>query len=586
MKTHLSTTTSQPQTSADFTSTSPPSSSQSTFSDWKPAPTSSSSTATTFSAIDTVVPKTEPDTTTNYVDIAGQVESLEQPDIKPIVDAMVPSQSQAPTQPVYPSAYYTSSEFVQAKSLPSQFNSTQYMAQGTYTGGHPYAPAVQPAIHRRPSLMVGQQKHHAVFPHSPPDSRSRTDYSTQLTADNNNHQSALDLSHSPIQAGLQDTHGRHGSLDSAVHHHLPPLTETLQRIDHSSPRSRPQPSATNIDGTISSSNYYPQVPLPGAPSAVGSNVPVNQAYSRRVTYPFVPSIDTSSGLLMNSLTSPENSGSSPLLGSPFAHSSVISSNAVPSVHGMVRSSPLIGYMDAMSLHSSSQPHPSSQMSPHNGVYPPPLQQVAGTPQQPQGAWFPDATGLDGIDNCQGGNKIYSFVPISGVNSKKRPRRRFDEIERLYVCNWADCEKSYGTLNHLNAHVTMQKHGPKRNPAEFKELRKAWRRQKKAEEEAAKQAAAFQNQHNQQQQGNQLQICDPVMGNLHPHPLAMQAMSQQQHQHHQQQHQPHQLPHPHEHPNQYQSTHHHQQQHHHTQGQPQQHLQHPHQHQHHHHPMGF
>ncbi|OAQ30710.1 hypothetical protein K457DRAFT_48722, partial [Linnemannia elongata AG-77] len=79
------------------------------------------------------------------------------------------------------------------------------------------------------------------------------------------------------------------------------------------------------------------------------------------------------------------------------------------------------------------------------------------------------------------NKIYSFVPISGVNSKKRPRRRFDEIERLYVCNWADCEKSYGTLNHLNAHVTMQKHGPKRNPAEFKELRKAWRRQKKAEE---------------------------------------------------------------------------------------------------------
>ncbi|KAF9329928.1 hypothetical protein BGZ91_000344, partial [Linnemannia elongata] len=425
MKTHLSSTTSQPQAATDYTS-SPPSSSQSTFSDWKSAPTSSSSTTTTasaLSAIDTILTKTEPTTTTNYIDIAGQIESLEQPDIKPIVDAMVPSQSQAPPQPVYPSTYYAASEFDQTKSLPTQFNTTQYMAPGTYAGGHhPYAPSVQPAIHRRPSLMVGQQKHHA-YPHSPPDSRTRTDYPAQLS--DNTHQPAMDLSHSPVQPGLQDSHGRHGSLDSTAQHHLPPLTETLQRIDHGSPRSRPQPSTTSIDGTISSS-YYPQIPLPGAP-AVGSNVPVNQAYSRRVTYPFVPSIDTSSGLLMNSLTSPENSGSSPLIGSPFTHSSVVSANAVP-VHGMVRSSPLIGYMDAMTLQSSSHTHP-AQMSPHNGSYPPSLQQVTGAQQQPQGAgWFAD-TGLDGVDNGQGGNKIYSFVPISGVNSKKRPRRRFDEIER-------------------------------------------------------------------------------------------------------------------------------------------------------------
>ena len=47
--------------------------------------------------------------------------------------------------------------------------------------------------------------------------------------------------------------------------------------------------------------------------------------------------------------------------------------------------------------------------------------------------------------------------------KKRPRRRFDEIERLYTCGFDGCEKAYGTLNHLNAHVTMQKHGEKRLP---------------------------------------------------------------------------------------------------------------------------
>ncbi|CDO70142.1 hypothetical protein BN946_scf184783.g26 [Trametes cinnabarina] len=42
--------------------------------------------------------------------------------------------------------------------------------------------------------------------------------------------------------------------------------------------------------------------------------------------------------------------------------------------------------------------------------------------------------------------------------------------------------AYGTLNHLNAHVTMQRHGQKRSPNEFKELRKQWRLQKKEQEE--------------------------------------------------------------------------------------------------------
>lgn len=59
---------------------------------------------------------------------------------------------------------------------------------------------------------------------------------------------------------------------------------------------------------------------------------------------------------------------------------------------------------------------------------------------------------------------FTFVPLGGPAPKKRPRRRFDEIERLYTCGWSGCEKSYGTLNHLNAHVAMQKHGEKRLPS--------------------------------------------------------------------------------------------------------------------------
>lgn len=64
-----------------------------------------------------------------------------------------------------------------------------------------------------------------------------------------------------------------------------------------------------------------------------------------------------------------------------------------------------------------------------------------------------------LSNSSGSSteKIYSFVAIPGTNQKKRPRRRYDEIERLYHCSWPSCTKAYGTLNHLNAHVSMQKH---------------------------------------------------------------------------------------------------------------------------------
>ncbi|RIB25526.1 hypothetical protein C2G38_1956265 [Gigaspora rosea] len=94
-------------------------------------------------------------------------------------------------------------------------------------------------------------------------------------------------------------------------------------------------------------------------------------------------------------------------------------------------------------------------------------------------------GSDAISQANNGErpqKVYSFVALPGINTKKRPRRRYDEIERHYACNYSGCTKSYGTLNHLNAHVQMQKHGPKRHPSEFKELRKQWRRQKREEEE--------------------------------------------------------------------------------------------------------
>lgn len=63
---------------------------------------------------------------------------------------------------------------------------------------------------------------------------------------------------------------------------------------------------------------------------------------------------------------------------------------------------------------------------------------------------------------------YTFAPILRAQQNKRPRRRYEEIERMYKCGWNGCEKAYGALNHLSAHVAIQLHGTKRTPEEFKE----------------------------------------------------------------------------------------------------------------------
>ncbi|KXT18066.1 hypothetical protein AC579_4537 [Pseudocercospora musae] len=129
--------------------------------------------------------------------------------------------------------------------------------------------------------------------------------------------------------------------------------------------------------------------------------------------------------------------------------------------------------------------------------------------------------------------VYSFVPIPGAQQHKRPRRRYEEIERMYKCGWNGCEKAYGTLNHLNAHVTMQSHGTKRTPEEFKEIRKEWKAKKKeeennrkAEEERQRQEAQRSGQDSSQAQGQpghygQPNMMQPQMGGPQLPPIGYQ-----------------------------------------------------------------
>ena len=57
-----------------------------------------------------------------------------------------------------------------------------------------------------------------------------------------------------------------------------------------------------------------------------------------------------------------------------------------------------------------------------------------------------------------------FLPAStesDVEPRRRKRRRWDEIDRKYACNYEGCTRAYGSLSHLNDHVSLQNHGPKR-----------------------------------------------------------------------------------------------------------------------------
>ncbi|KAF5104331.1 hypothetical protein DV451_000710 [Geotrichum candidum] len=118
--------------------------------------------------------------------------------------------------------------------------------------------------------------------------------------------------------------------------------------------------------------------------------------------------------------------------------------------------------------------------------------------------------------------VYSFVPLPGSQQQKRPRRRFEEIERIYHCNFDNCTKAYGTLNHLNAHVTMQKHGPKRTPDEFKETRREYKARKKEQEKrlrvSKEQLQVQQAQQVQQQQSYQRPLMSYDSSNTLPPPL--------------------------------------------------------------------
>jgi hypothetical protein len=196
----------------------------------------------------------------------------------------------------------------------------------------------------------------------------------------------------------------------------------------------------------------------------------------------------SSGSMAQTPTSP----SVPLPDGRNHQSQVRSDSELPIDPSIAQPSPTYASHQAYSPYAATatqdMPHPYAHPG-SAGLYAQPRPDWAGYGQQPGAPItpghhvFPQTPTSATPSNRP--SQVYSFVPIPGAQQHKRPRRRYEEIERMYKCGWNGCEKAYGTLNHLNAHVTMQAHGQKRTPEEFKEIRKEWKQRKKEEEAARK-----------------------------------------------------------------------------------------------------
>ncbi|WEJ95222.1 hypothetical protein PSN45_002735 [Yamadazyma tenuis] len=49
---------------------------------------------------------------------------------------------------------------------------------------------------------------------------------------------------------------------------------------------------------------------------------------------------------------------------------------------------------------------------------------------------------------------------------RRFRRRYNQIVRKFSCSFPGCNKSYGSLNHLNTHIVTKKHGQRKSKSDF------------------------------------------------------------------------------------------------------------------------
>jgi hypothetical protein len=285
--------------------------------------------------------------------------------------------------------------------------------------------------------------------------------------------SAPEYSQSGLPSPYPSTYGDNHSEGSAA--------------DHASAAQYPVKQEVNYSTSGTPTSEYGVYPQSGRSGSFPEHI------QQRPYHPSAAATNGGMAQQQNSPSMPQQDGRS--------HQAIKSNDDVPIDPSIAAPSPTYSYPQP----SPYAPNPDMTHSyphPNSGMYQPRPDWTGGygqhgAPSMAPGHVYAPQTGSAAPQRA--GNQVYSFVPIPGAQQHKRPRRRYEEIERMYKCGWNGCEKAYGTLNHLNAHVTMQSHGQKRTPEEFKEIRKEWKQRKKDEENARKADEERQRQAAQQAQ---------------------------------------------------------------------------------------
>lgn len=71
-------------------------------------------------------------------------------------------------------------------------------------------------------------------------------------------------------------------------------------------------------------------------------------------------------------------------------------------------------------------------------------------------------------------------------NRKRQRKKFEDVKRLYYCDYQNCNKGYGSLTHLNEHRVIQRHGPRKKIDDFKHVKLAELQEKKQQQQQQRQ----------------------------------------------------------------------------------------------------
>lgn len=122
----------------------------------------------------------------------------------------------------------------------------------------------------------------------------------------------------------------------------------------------------------------------------------------------------------------------------------------------------------------------SQREPLHPVHLPSLCELFGTlattpasykplPTQPIESSEPKSRPSTKPDSVSSPVRTNNFIVIVGKEIQKRHRKRYHEVTRNFRCQHPGCNKAYGALNHLNAHLLALGHGRRRKAKEYRPI---------------------------------------------------------------------------------------------------------------------